>query len=177
VQDVRATSEGGVCHPMGMALWCTMAAWWALTVSLAAPSPRPPASSIVAAPAADAGLWTQLRGIEGAFRTGNAAGLRRSCSGTGKIFVDIRSAPGRGSYGLGQVEVVFRQLFDEFRTTGFGFPRDEVQQPMPLTAFARGRWLRRPRSGGVEAGEVLTFTLRREGAAWRIQEIRSSRNP
>jgi hypothetical protein len=124
----------------------------------------------------DAGLLRQLDGIETAFRSGDAASLRLTC-GAGRIRLDLGDARREGAYGPGQVEVIFRRLFEEFRTTEFALRHDEVREPVVGTAFVRGRWARRPSAGGAETRQTLTFTLRREGAGWRIEEIRSSRNP
>jgi hypothetical protein len=162
----------GVYDPMGMAFWRLVATVWILTGSLALSAPTLASAAV---PTNDGELRNRLRGIENAFRAGDAAGLRLSCSAAGKIRVDLRGAPRQGSYGPGQVEVIFRQIFQEFRTTDFAFLGNDVHQPISDTAFARGRWVRRPRAGGAEDRETLTFTLQREGPAWRVQEIRSSR--
>jgi len=124
---------------------------------------------------ADARLWSRLQHIASAFQQGDAGALRLSCSSGGKVRIDLRDMlDGQGAYGPGQVQVIFRDIFDEYRTRDFEFPRDNVKVSPSGTAFARGRWVRKGQ-GGREAVDNLTFTLREEGGDWRIQEIRSSR--
>lgn len=121
-------------------------------------------------------LWSRLQRIEAAFRQGDAGSLRLSFSGAGKVRVDLKGlTDGQASYGLGQLQVVFAQIFEEFRTRDFAFEKDEVKVSRPGTAFARGRWVRRSQAGGPETVDNLTFTLREESGDWRILEIRSSR--
>lgn len=127
------------------------------------------------APALDAELSSRLRRVESAFRSGSASSLRSALAG-GKLRVDLRELTGgAGSYGAGQLEVIFARIFDENRTREFAFRDEDVTVSAPGTAFARARWVRRPRTGGSEATDTLTFTLREEGGDWRIHEIRSSR--
>jgi hypothetical protein len=124
---------------------------------------------------ADPALSTRLQRIETAFRNGNAGALRSSFSG-GKVRVDLKDlTDGPASYGAGQLEVIFERIFDENRTREFTIRDDDVSVSTPGTAFARGRWSRRPRPGGTDRTDVLTFTLREESGDWRIHEIRSSR--
>lgn len=126
--------------------------------------------------ALDPGLDSRLRSIESAFRQGDASALRLSFSGTGKVCVNIRDlTEAQASYGAGQLEVIFAQIFEAFPTKDFDFEKDEMKASTPGTAFARGRWVRRSRPGNQEAVDTLTFTLRQEGEDWRVLEIRSSR--
>jgi hypothetical protein len=128
-----------------------------------------------AAPAVDAGLSARLRRVETAFRTGSASTLRSGLT-AGKVRVDLRElTDGAGTYGAGQLEVIFTRIFDDNRTREFTFRDEDVTVSGPGTAFARARWVRRARPGGAEATDTLTFTLREEGGDWRIHEIRSSR--
>jgi hypothetical protein len=121
-----------------------------------------------------AGLHSRLERIESAFRTGDAGSLRGSFSGSGKVRVDLKGlTPGRGSYGPGQLQVIFAAIFDEYRTREFRFGRDDVQVSTPGTAFAKGRWVRRSQRGSQDT-ETLCFTLREEDGDWRVLEIRSS---
>ncbi len=123
----------------------------------------------------DASLAGQLRRIETAFRGSDARALRSSFS-TGRVRVDLKGlTDGPGAYGAGQLEVIFERIFDENRTREFTIKDDDVAVSGPGTAFARGRWVRRPRPGGADATDTLTFTLREEAGDWRIHEIRSSR--
>jgi len=123
----------------------------------------------------DPSLASRLRRIESAFRSGDASALRPSFA-PGKVRVDLRDlTDGPGSYGSGQLEVLFGRIFDEIRTREFLIRPQDVTVSAPSTAFARGRWVRRPRPGGAERVDTLTFTLREEGGEWRIHEIRSSR--
>lgn len=127
-------------------------------------------------PSLDAGLSAGLRRIETAFRNGDANSLRLSFSTAGKVRVDLRSlTDGQALYGPGQLEVIFGNIFGEFRTREFSLGDKDVTVSLPGTAFARGRWVRSGRPGGPEVTENLTFTLRRESGEWRILEIRSSR--
>jgi hypothetical protein len=167
--------EAEVYDPMGMATWRTRAASRLSILCLVASLVRA-ATPPLSASGADAGLLHHLDGIETAFRAGDATGLRLKC-GADRVRLDLADATRESAYGPGQVEVIFGRIFEEFRTTEFSFRHDEVREPVAGTAFARGRWARRPASGGAETRETLTFTLRREGAGWRVQEIRSSRNP
>jgi hypothetical protein len=140
---------------------------------------RAAAAFLACASAAQAGvepaLATRLRSIESAFKKGSAGALRPGFTGDGKVRVDLKSVmDGPGSYGPGQLEVIFDRIFDENRTREFAF-RDEDVTVSSGIAFARGKWVRKARPGGTEATDTLTFTLRQEGGDWRIHEIRSSR--
>ena len=122
------------------------------------------------------GLQSRLQRIESAFERGDAGALRSSFAGSGKLRVDLKGlTDGQEGYGAGQLQVIFDQIFAEFRTHDFRFAPEEVSVPSPGTAFARGRWTRAGRREPVERVETLTFTLRGEGSDWRILEIRSSR--
>ncbi len=124
----------------------------------------------------DQGLEVRLRRIESAFREGSAVSLRPSFSSSAKVRVDLRDLPdGQGSYGAGQLQVIFDRLFEQFRTQDFAFGTDDVRMPTHGTAFARGRWVRVGQPRGPETVDTLTFTLREESGDWRILEIRSSR--
>lgn len=126
--------------------------------------------------ALDPGLSRRLERIESAFRDGDASSLRGCFSTAGKVRVDLRDLPdGQGSYGPGQLQVIFTRIFEEFRTRDFAFSKDQVTTSTAGSAFARGRWVRRNQPRGQETVDTLTFTLRAEGADWRISEIRSSR--
>lgn len=71
--------------------------------------------------------------------------------------------------------MIFGEIFQEHRTREMAFERNDVTLSPSGTAFARGRWIRRPQHGGAETVDSLTFTLREESGDWRILEIRSSR--
>jgi hypothetical protein len=115
-------------------------------------------------------LWSRLRRIEQAFRAGDAGALRASFPATAKLRVDLPGLPGcPASYGPGQLQVAFAQIFAAAPTQEFTFAADDVTRPSAGTAFARGRWLRGGASG--TRAETLTFTLREEEGAWRIHEI------
>jgi hypothetical protein len=135
----------------------------------------PGPAAIARASEPDAGLLSRLERIETAFRQGSAGALRDSCASAGKVRLDLQDVVAeQGSYGAGQLQVIFDQIFDQYRTSAFAFTRDDVKVSPPGTAFARSRWVRRAR-GGSEAVDTLTFTLRQEGGEWRVHEIRSSR--
>jgi hypothetical protein len=122
------------------------------------------------------GLQTRLQRIETAFQQGDAGALHGSFATSGKLRVDLEGlTEGQETYGARQLQVIFGQIFGEFRTRDFRFAPEEVSVPSPATAFARGRWTRAGRREPVERVETLTFTLREEGTDWRILEIRSSR--
>jgi hypothetical protein len=124
----------------------------------------------------DPQLSSRLQRIESAFRNGDASALRPCFAATGKVRVDLRNlSDGPASYGPGQLQVVFEQIFDGHRTREFAFRKQDVTVPSSGTAFAKGRWVRRPRAGGPEAVDTLTFTLREEKQDWRIHEILTSR--
>lgn len=124
----------------------------------------------------DPQLSSRLQRIETAFRNGDAGALRPCFGSTGKVRVDLRNlTEGPASYGPGQLQVVFEQIFDDHRTREFAFRKQDVTVPSSGTAFAKGRWVRRPEGGGPETVDTLTFTLREEKRDWRIHEILSSR--
>jgi hypothetical protein len=132
-------------------------------------------TSLAEAPSLPAGLEPRLRRVEGAFRTGNASSLRSSLAGD-KVRVDLRElTSGAESYGSGQLEVIFARIYEDHRTREFSFRDEDVTVSVPGTAFARARWVRRPRAGGPEVTDTLTFTFREDDGDWRIHEIRSSR--
>jgi hypothetical protein len=136
---------------------------------------------MVRAAALDAGpvdpsLSDRLRGIETAFRKGEAGTLRPAFTARGKVRVDLKDVmEGPGTYGPSQLEVIFGRIFDENRTRQFSFRDEDVSVTPPGVAFARARWLRRTGSGGSDSTDTVTFTLRQESGDWRIHEIRSSR--
>lgn len=121
-------------------------------------------------------LWSRLRRIENAFRAGDAAALRASFPATAKLRVDLPDVPGcPASYGPGQLQVVFAQLFRAAPTRGFSFAAEDVTRSSAGTAFARGRWVRGASDGQLEQAHALTFTLREEDGGWRIHEIFATR--
>ena len=124
----------------------------------------------------DPQLSSRLQRIESAFRGGDAGALRPCFVSSGKVRVDLRELTGGPtSYGPGQLQVVFEQIFDGNRTREFAFRQQDVTVPSAGTAFAKGRWVRRTRTGGQETVDTLTFTLREENRDWRIHEILTSR--
>jgi hypothetical protein len=107
----------------------------------------------------DRALSSRLRRIETAFRDGDAGSLRASFASGARLRVELPDlTEGQGSYGAGQLQVIFGRIFDQFRTQEFAFAADDVRVSQPGTAFARGRWVRRSRPRD-----------------WRILEIRASR--
>jgi hypothetical protein len=135
-----------------------------------------PDSPLLQADGPDAQLSSRLQRIESAFRGGDAGALRSCFVSSGKVRVDLRDlADGPSSYGPGQLQVVFEQIFDGTRTREFAFRKQDVTVPSAGTAFAKGRWVRRARTGGQETVDTLTFTLREENRDWRIHEILTSR--
>lgn len=120
-------------------------------------------------------LLARLSQVEGAFRRGDARGLRAAFPGSARTRLELRDIPSaQGSLAAGQLEVLFRQIFETRKTTEFAFARDAVRLSPPATAFARARWKRKG-ADGAESVDTLTFTLRAEGDDWRIEEIRSTR--
>ncbi len=137
---------------------------------------RPSAAEATTESRDGAALDARLQHIEAAFREGDAARLRASFASRARVRVELPELrDGRGSYGCGQLQMIFGRIFGDVRTRDFSFAADAVAVPEPGTAFARGRWVRVPRPGGPELNDVLTFTLREEGGDWRILEIRASR--
>jgi hypothetical protein len=135
-----------------------------------------PDRSLLQADGPDAQLSSRLQRVESAFRGGDAAALRSCFVSSGKVRVDLRDlTDGPASYGPGQLQVVFEQIFDANRTREFAFRKQDVTVPSARTAFAKGRWVRRARTGGQETVDTLTFTLREENQDWRIHEILTSR--
>jgi Domain of unknown function (DUF4440) len=134
------------------------------------------ASAPAHAEGVDPQLSSRLQRIESAFRGGDAGALRPCFAASGKVRVDLKDlTDGPASYGPGQLQVVFEQIFDGNRTREFAFRKQDVTVPSPGTAFAKGRWVRRTRAGGQETVDTLTFTLREENQDWRIHEILTSR--
>jgi hypothetical protein len=154
-------------------LACALTAILAVSAGAGRAAASPPAA--LASVQEDA-LWTRLRRIESAFRAGDAAALRASFPATSRLRVDLPDVPGcPASYGPGQLQVIFAQIFSDGATREFGFARSEVTRPSAGTAFARGRWVRGGGPGGGERQDVVTFTLREEAGDWRIHEILSVR--
>ena len=119
-------------------------------------------------------LAARLRHIESAFRQDDAAALRDSFTARGKLRLDLPQVPGcPASYGAGQLQVIFGQLFAAARTRAFAFVEGESDGAAGAeTAFARATWAR---AGTAEPGQSLTFTLREEDGDWRIHEILAPR--
>jgi len=139
-------------------------------IGTALPSPTP------SAPALEPSLSARLRGIETAFRSGDAASLRPTFPATAKVRVDLKDVmDGPGAYGPGQLEVIFGRIFEENRTRQFSLRDEDVTVSAPGVAFARGRWVRKVRQGTGDTTDTVTFTLRQESGDWRVHEIRSSR--
>ena len=133
-------------------------------------------SPMLQADGADPQLASRLQRIESAFRGGDAGALRSCFASSGKVRVDLRDlTEGPASYGPGQLQVIFEQIFEGNRTREFAFRKQDVTVPSAGTAFAKGRWVRRARTGGQETVDTLTFTLREENRDWRIHEIQTSR--
>jgi hypothetical protein len=133
-------------------------------------------SPLLHADGTDPQLSSRLQRIESAFRDGDAGALRPCFAASGKVRVDLRDlTDGPASYGPGQLQVVFEQIFEGTRTREFAFRKQDVTVTSPGTAFAKGRWVRRARTGGQETVDTLTFTLREENRDWRIHEILTSR--
>jgi len=120
-------------------------------------------------------LWSRLQRIETAFREGDAQALRALLPAEAKVAVDLRGlTDGRRSYGPGQLEVVFRQIFETHGSGELTFRHADVKVPSAGTAFARARWSRRA-PGGTLTVDHVTFTLREQAGDWRIDEILCSR--
>jgi hypothetical protein len=121
-------------------------------------------------------LWSRLQRIESAFRNGDAPALRALVPGEAKVRVDLRAlTDGPRSYGPGQLEVVFEQIFAASDSAELTFALEDVKVPSAGTAFARGRWTRRKGGSTPPTVEWVTFTLREQGGDWRIHEILGSR--
>ena len=133
------------------------------------------AAAVEAGPV-DAALDGRLRGIETAFRKGEAGSLRPAFTARAKVRVDLKDVmDGPGTYGPSQLEVIFGRIFDQNRTRQFAFRDEDVTVTTPGVAFARARWMRKAGTGGADSTDTVTFTLRQESGDWRIHEIRSSR--
>jgi hypothetical protein len=121
-------------------------------------------------------LWSRLQRIETAFRGGDAQALRVLLPAEAKVRVDLRGlTDGPRSYGPGQLEVVFRQIFAAQDTAELTFRPEDVKVPAPGTAFARARWTRTTADGAAPVVDFVTFTLRLQDGDWRIHEILCSR--
>lgn len=145
-------------------------AGWACAILLVAP-----AGNSLAGPVEPV-LWSRLQRIETAFRGGDAQTLRALLPGDAKVRVDLRTlTDGLRSYGPGQLEVVFQQIFDDNETLELTFQKNDVKVPAAGTAFARARWARRRDRRSPPTVEWVTFTLREQAGDWRIYEILGSR--
>ncbi len=121
-------------------------------------------------------LWRRLECIEKAFRQADAEALRPSFPSEGKVRVQLPElTSGSGSYGAGQLQVLFGRIFRDQATESFSFPRRDVRISTDGTAFARARWVRKHPAASGDGEDVLTFTLRQDDGDWRIHEVRSSR--
>ncbi|HSB60403.1 MAG TPA: hypothetical protein VLI67_01705 [Vicinamibacteria bacterium] len=130
------------------------------------------------APVAAAGdaLDARLRLVERAFREGDAAALRPCFAGSSKVRVQLVDiSEGEGWYASGQLQVLFARVFEEYATHELAFRDEDVAEPTPGTAFARGVWMRGGRRGGPDITETLVLTLREEKGDWKILEMRTSR--
>jgi hypothetical protein len=126
--------------------------------------------------AGEEALWSRLRHIEDAFRQGDATALRLASPGSGKVRLDLPPwTDGPTTYGPGQLQGVFSQVFGERRTQAFSFPPQDVTVSREGAAFARGRWVWSPPAGRPRTAETLVFCLRSDGGDWRVQEIRRAR--
>jgi hypothetical protein len=131
---------------------------------------------VAAAQQVEPSLWSRLQRIEVAFRGGDAQALRALLPADAKVRVDLRGlTDGPRSYGPGQLEVVFRQIFAAHDAAELTFRTEDVKVPAPDTAFARARWTRTGGAGTAPVVEFVTFTLRAQGGDWRIHEILCSR--
>jgi hypothetical protein len=140
-----------------------------LALVVLGPASRAPAGQVEPA------LWSRLQRIESAFRNGDAQALRASLPEKAKVRVDLRGLTnGPVSYGPGQLQVVFEQIFQDQRTREFALPLADLRTSASGTAFARGRWVH-GRPGLPDTVDLLTFTLREKDGDWRIYEILSSR--
>jgi hypothetical protein len=145
-------------------------AGWACAILLVAPAGNSAAGPV------EPLLWSRLQRIETAFRGGDAQALRALLPADAKVRVDLRSlTDGPRSYGPGQLEVVFQQIFEATQTVELTFQRDDVKTPAAGTAFARARWARRRDRASPPTLEWVTFTLREQAGDWRIYEILCSR--
>jgi hypothetical protein len=143
-----------------------------LGVLAVAPRPAAPAPFPARAAGQEDALWSRLRRIESAFRSGDAASLRSSFPASTRLRVDLPEVPGGpASYAPGQLQVIFARLFTDAPTREFAFDREAVTRPSAGTAFARGRWLRGPSGVPSDEARAVTFTLREDGGDWRIHEI------
>jgi hypothetical protein len=143
--------------------------WWLCALLVAS-------AGVARAEPVEPALWSRLQRIETAFRGGDAQVLRAMLPGETKVRVDLRGlTDGPRSYGPGQLAVVFRQIFEAHPGGDLTFRADDVKMSAPGTAFARGRWARRPQPGAAATVEYVTFTLREQAGDWRIHEILCSR--
>jgi hypothetical protein len=137
-----------------------------LVLGSTAPSPAEPV---------EPSLWSRLQRIEAAFRAGDSGALRALLPAEAKVRVDLPGfTDGPRSYGPGQLEVIFQQVFAASTDRELTFRSDDVKAPGAGTAFARARWTRKAASGAA-ATDFVTFTLRENGGGWRIHEILGSR--
>jgi hypothetical protein len=155
-------------YDRGRTAWRTKLTVWACLLAAVAGAPA------ASAPQVEPALWSRLRRIETAFRDGDAQALRALLPSEAKVRVDLRGmTDGPRSYGPGQLQVVFAQIFAAHEAHALAFQPEEVKTAAG-TAFARARWSRTAR-GGAPAVDHVTFTLRAQEGDWRIHEILCSR--
>jgi hypothetical protein len=156
-ETIIARVSSGLC---GLLVALCLAA----RVAAAAPAP--------AAPARQEALAARLHHIESAFRQDDAGALRGSFTNRGKLRLDLPQVPGcPASYGAGQLQAIFGQLFADAGTRAFAFAEGDGAAPDD-TVFARATWAR---GGTGTSSQALTFTLREEEGDWRIHEILAPR--
>jgi hypothetical protein len=126
--------------------------------------------------AAPPALGSRLAALQDAFRGEDARAVRDSCSARTRVRVDLGPlTAGAASYGPGQLEVVMKRVFKERRTESF-----ELAPAGPTVdddaAYATAQWRHGEDAGtGDVQSDALTFVLHREGAEWRVVELRASR--
>jgi hypothetical protein len=109
--------------------------------------------------------------IAGAFTRADADAIARLLSPKMKTYVACRMlAEADGYYGADQLRLLMRRLFRGRSTTGFRVVQPAAQR-LDGQAVMQAVWTFRE-SGGAGADIRLSFSLAREGGAWRLREIR-----
>ncbi len=116
-----------------------------------------------------------FKGIERAWQKGNADGLA-SYAGQGRVFLDVRGIGKKGGYySKSQFKYLFRDMFKADDQMKFEFVKfHNLEKPDRKVYGIAYRSCKNNRSGKVFQDKVYV-TLGREGSAWVVAEIKTTR--
>ena len=113
--------------------------------------------------------------FETAWRSGNAAGIV-ALVGEGRVYVDVRGIGRQGGwFTRPQILFLLRNMFEKDTQTRFEFIKyHNLDKPDRKVFGIAYRSLKNNRSGNVVHDKVYV-TLGREGSAWVVSEIKTTR--